>query len=109
MIERKEQSRSFALDRQQSMYEKTIEAEAKGADIMRKTGTGALATLSGAMLLAACGGAPEEKTYEVDATDESGGELIVSDVDPETVPVDTPDTEMVNVPAEEGAEGEAAE
>lgn len=73
---------------------------------MRMTTMGALLTLGSATLLAACG-APEEKTYEADATDESGGELIVSDVDPEAVPVDTPDTEMVNVPEEDGTEGEA--
>ena len=75
--------------------------------MMRRTAMGALLALGGAALLAACGG-QEEKTYEVDATDESGGELIVSDVDPEAVPVDTPDTEMTNVaPEEEAAEGEA--
>lgn len=74
---------------------------------MRKTTMGALLALGGAAMLAACG-AQEEKTYEVDATDESGGELIVSDVDPEAVPVDTPDTEMTNVtPEEEAAAGDA--
>lgn len=74
---------------------------------MRKTMMGALLALGGAAMLTACG-EPEEKSYEVDATDESGGELIVSEVDPEAVPVDTPDTEMRNVaPEEEAAEGEA--
>lgn len=74
---------------------------------MRKTTMGALLALGGAAMLAACG-AQEEKTYEVDATDESGGELIVSDVDPEAVPVTTPDTEMTNVaPEEDTVEGEA--
>lgn len=74
---------------------------------MRKTTMSALLALCGAALLAACA-EQEEKTYEVDATDESGGELIVSDVDPEAVPVDTPDTEMRNVtPDEETTEGEA--
>ena len=74
---------------------------------MRKTTMGALLALGGAVLLTACA-EQEEKTYEVDATDESGGELIVSDVDPEAVPVDTPDTEMRNVPpSEEAAEGDA--
>ena len=44
---------------------------------------------------------------EADAVDESGGELIVTDEDPDAVPVDTPDTPMTNVPPEE-AEGDAA-
>lgn len=61
-----------------------------------------------ALALAGCGESAE-KTYEVDATDESGGELIVSEVDPEAVPVDTPDTEMVNVPAGEGDDATTAE
>lgn len=56
-----------------------------------------------ALALAACG-AQEEKSYEVDATDESGGDLIVSEVDPEAVPVDTPDTEMTPVAPEAGME-----
>lgn len=74
---------------------------------MRKTTMSALLALGGAVLLTACA-EQEEKTYEVDATDESGGELIVSDVDPEAVPVDTPDTEMTNViPEEDTAEGDA--
>lgn len=51
--------------------------------------------------LAACG-SPEEPTYEADATDESGGELIVSDADAEGVEVDLPETEMTMVP--EGGE-----
>lgn len=66
---------------------------------------GGVMALAAAGLLAACGAEPEEKSYEVDATDQSGGELIVSDVDPEAVPVDTPDTEMVSVPEGEAADG----
>ena len=75
---------------------------------MRKTTMGVLLAFGGAALLAACGG-QEEKAYEVDATDESGGELIVSDVDPEAVPVDTPDTEMTNVTPEEDVAEDATE
>ena len=33
-------------------------------------------------------------------TDEGGGELIVTQPDPDAVPVDTPDTPMTNVPEE---------
>lgn len=58
--------------------------------------------LTAALALAACGGQPEETTYEADAEDVSGGELIVTEQDPDAVPVDTPDTPMTNVP--EGAE-----
>ncbi|GAB5348478.1 hypothetical protein [Alteriqipengyuania sp. 357] len=58
--------------------------------------------LVGAVMLTACS-AQEEKTYEVDATDESGGELIVADENPEGVAVDLPETEMTNVPPEEQA------
>jgi hypothetical protein len=60
----------------------------------------------GALALAAC--ASEEASYEADATDESGGELIVTDEDPDAVPVDVPETEMTPV-AEEGAEAPAEE
>jgi len=45
------------------------------------------------------GGEDEGKTtYAVDATDESGGELIVTEPAPGAVEVDTPDTPMTNVP-----------
>ena len=57
-------------------------------------------TLTAALCLAACG-EPEETTYEVDAVDQSGGELIVTDEDPDAVPVDTPDTAMTPAPTEE--------
>lgn len=59
-----------------------------------------------ALALAACG-EPEEPSYEADATDMSGGELIVSDEDPAAVPVDTPDTEMTMTP-DMSAEGDMA-
>ena len=63
--------------------------------------TAALALPLAAMLgLAACSQA-DEKTYEADAVDQSGGELIVNDEDPNAVPVDTPDTAMTPVPTEE--------
>ncbi len=57
------------------------------------------------MALAACS-SEEAPTYEADATDESGGELIVSEEDPNAVPVTTPDTAMTPVP--EGTETPAA-
>lgn len=73
--------------------------------ITAKLAVPALATLA----LAACG-APEETTYEADATDESGGELIVNEADSKAVPVDIPETEMTPVMPEEGAaEGDMAE
>jgi uncharacterized lipoprotein YmbA len=76
---------------------------------MRKTRAATfLLPLAGALALAACGGEPEEKTYEVDATDESGGDLIVEDVDPAAVPVEVPDTAMTNVPADDAATEEGA-
>ena len=56
--------------------------------------------LAAALALAACAEA-EDTTYEVDATDEGGGELIVADQQPEAVEVDTPDTPMTNVPEED--------
>ena len=67
-----------------------------------KSALGAL-PLVAALALAGCGDRAEP-TYETDVEDESGGELIVSEVDPDAVPVDVPDTPMVNVPAEEGEE-----
>lgn len=63
-------------------------------------------TLAASFALAACGGEPEETTYEADATDVGGGELIVTEEDPAAVPVDTPDTPMTNVPAEDAAAAE---
>ncbi|MBB3034090.1 hypothetical protein [Alteriqipengyuania lutimaris] len=62
-------------------------------------------SLAAALGLAACSGEAEEETYEVDATDESGGELIVADEEAQGVPVDVPETEMTNVPPEEMEEG----
>ena len=56
--------------------------------------------LAAALALAACAEA-EDTTYEVDATDEGGGELIVTEQQPEAVEVDTPDTPMTNVPEED--------
>ena len=69
---------------------------------------------SAALALAAC--QAEEPEFEVDATDESGGELIAVP-EGEGVQVDLPETEMTPVVEEEGAmegesmeaEGEAAE
>ena len=60
----------------------------------------------GLFALAACG-QPAETTYETDVVDESGGELIVSEVDPDAVPVDVPDTEMVVVTENETGEAPA--
>ena len=69
----------------------------------------ALLPLPAALLfaLAACGEA-EDTTYETDTVDESGGELIVNEPDPNAVPVTIPETEMT--PVEEGtATNEPAE
>lgn len=41
---------------------------------------------------------PPKTELKVDATDVSGGELIVTEPTPGEVPVDTPDTPMTNVP-----------
>ena len=64
--------------------------------------TAAALPLAAAFALSACGEA-EDTTYEVDATDEGGGELIVTEEVPGAVEVDTPDTPMTNVP-EDGTE-----
>ena len=45
------------------------------------------------LALAACGES-EDTAYEVDATDEGGGELIVAEDQADAVEVDTPDTPM---------------
>lgn len=60
--------------------------------------------LGAALALAACGAEPEEKSYEVDATDVAGGELQVTETDPGAVPVEVPETEMTNVPPDAAAE-----
>jgi hypothetical protein len=72
-----------------------------------KTIAFAVLPIAATMAIAGCGQSAET-SYETDVVDESGGELIVSDVDPDAVPVDLPETEMVNVPADEG-DGESAE
>lgn len=60
-----------------------------------------------ALSLAACGGAEEtERTYEAGVTDIGGGELIVTEPDPEAVQVNLPETPMVPVRPE--AEGDSA-
>lgn len=63
---------------------------------------GALVGAVAALTLAACDQAEEETSYEVDAVDLSGGELQVSDPEPEAVPVTVPQTEMTNAPPPEG-------
>ena len=60
-----------------------------------------------AWMLLTRAGDSEETAYEAGATDESGGELIVSDPEETGVPVDLPESEMTNVPAEQPA-GEPA-
>ncbi|NVE95128.1 hypothetical protein HUO12_09485 [Altererythrobacter sp. JGD-16] len=57
------------------------------------------------LAVAACNQA-EEKSYEADAEDMSGGELIVSREDPNAVEVDLPDTEMTNVANDESEASE---
>jgi len=61
--------------------------------------------LAAALALAACA-EPEEKSYEADATDEGGGELVVTEESGDAVEVELPETAMTNVPAEEAAEAE---
>lgn len=52
-----------------------------------------------ALSLSACGQAGEEKeTYKAGVEDVGGGELIVSEPDPNAVPVDLPETPMTPVP-----------
>ena len=51
-------------------------------------------------------GSEEEPTYEAGVTDESGGELIVTDPEETGVPIDLPETPMTNVPADEGSAAE---
>lgn len=54
-----------------------------------------------AWLLISRSGESTEPAYEAGVTDESGGELIVTDPEETGVPVDLPETEMTNVPAEQ--------
>lgn len=56
---------------------------------------------SAAFALAACGGEEPEPTYEAGATDEGGGELIVTDPTETGVAVDLPETPMTPVPPED--------
>ncbi|KPL69391.1 hypothetical protein SZ64_15510 [Erythrobacter sp. SG61-1L] len=51
---------------------------------------------------------PAPTEVKVDATDVSGGELIVTEPTPGEVPVDVPDTPMTNVPPSEGASASPA-
>ncbi|MEW9854976.1 hypothetical protein [Novosphingobium sp. M1R2S20] len=76
----------------------------------RRYGTTAslLFAAAAALPLAACGGQPEEKTYEADATDVSGGELIVTDANSPGVPVDVPEVPMTNVSPESPEAGETS-
>lgn len=60
------------------------------------------------LALAACGGQEEETEFATDTVDQSGGELIVSEQDPNAVPVDTPDTPMTPVPEGAGTPTPAA-
>ncbi len=55
------------------------------------------------LAVAACNQA-EERSYETDVEDTSGGELIVSEEDRNAVDVDLPETEMTSVPTEEPAQ-----
>ena len=64
--------------------------------------------LAAALALSACGEA-EGPAYEVDATDEGGGELIVAEDQADAVEVDTPDTPMTNVPEENADTADAAD
>ena len=60
-----------------------------------------------ALALASCGQAEEEeRTLDTSAEDLGGGDFIVSEEDPDAVPVDTPDVPMTPVP--QGEQGETA-
>lgn len=76
--------------------------------IRSSTALKAVLPFGAALALAACGGTEEERTYEADVTDLSGGDLIVSEEDPNAVPVTTPDVAMTPVPVEEAADDAAA-
>jgi hypothetical protein len=79
----------------------------RSASPLRKTATGVLAGAF-ALSLAACQ-AQEDTTYEADAVDESGGDLVVVP-EGEGVAVDLPETPMTPVAeGEEAAEEPAAE
>lgn len=55
-------------------------------------------------MLAACNQEPESAPqYEADVTVPSGSELIVTEQDPNAVPVDTPDSPMTPVPDTDAA------
>ncbi|MDE8654580.1 hypothetical protein [Novosphingobium album (ex Liu et al. 2023)] len=56
-----------------------------------------LLAAAGVIALAGCG-SKSEPTYAVDATDASGGELIVTDPSEPGVDVNLPKTPMTNVP-----------
>lgn len=62
-----------------------------------------IALLPVAVLLSLAACQQEPVNLEPDVEDQSGGELIAEPVDPDAVPVDVPETPMVNVPAEESA------
>ena len=61
----------------------------------------ALLPLAAAFALTACGGEPEETQLETDIVDEGGGELIVTEEDPNAIPVELPETPMTPVPVDE--------
>lgn len=67
---------------------------------MTRTLTRFAAAVTLALGLGACGGAEEETTYEPAVEDLSGGDLQMADPEAEGVPVDLPEAEMTNVPAE---------
>lgn len=75
---------------------------------MKLRDTAITLSLAASFALAACADETGETTYEADATDVGGGELIVTEEDPAAVPVDTPDTPMTNVPPEEANQAEDA-
>jgi hypothetical protein len=54
-----------------------------------------------ALALAACNGEGDQVSYDVQAEDQGGGELIARPADAEGVEVDLPDTPMTPVPPEE--------
>lgn len=66
---------------------------------LAQTASKTLLPFAAAFLLAGCG-SETEPTYEADATDESGGEFIVTDPEAESVDVELPETPMTPVAPE---------
>ena len=60
-----------------------------------------------ALALGGCAAEEEDTSYEVGVEDVGGGELQVADPQPGEVPVELPETPMINVPTEEAGDEDA--